>query len=383
MTSLRQWIKAFPESPAPRRWFIAGSALVVCVVLGVTLLVPEGRADETTQTLFHTAVVIVAALAVISPLPAAIGFGFLLQISAMHGTFQSPLIFFSTLGIVSILALVEKPPVSGASAAILWYLALTGFGNGQFLPDDAETAAILGGLLFAGWVGGFTIREALAGKRQESRRFKRQLAEERERAVRALHGSVAASLTSVVLRSESMAMNTSEKSRESSLLIAEDARRAMREVRELIRFMRTDEAAASDNPIANGPDELIESISAIINVMRSHGFTVIESGISEQVLDGASLHNGYTVLREIKTNALKYADRAKPIIIAAVRDDDALTLAIQNTVSGRERDVQMTSGIGLDEAISLVKREGGKLTFNQTGDQWRSELTLPLDKNSR
>ena len=116
--------------------------------------------------------------------------------------------------------------------------------------------------------------------------------------------------------------------------------------------------------------------------MRSHGFTVIESGISEQVLDGASLHNGYTVLREIKTNALKYADRAKPIIIAAVRDDDTLTLAIQNTVSGRERDVQMTSGIGLDEAISLVKREGGKLTFNQTGDQWRSELTLPLGKNS-
>jgi len=252
---------------------------------------------------------------------------------------------------------------------------------GEFIPDDAEPSAILGAFIIVVWTGGLVIRETLINKRKDSEKFQQQIEDERDRAVKALHGSVAASLTSVVLRSESMAMNAPEDSRQDSLLIAEDARRAMREVRELIRFMRTNDESEFASDDYQGSSDLLNHLLIIVGKIRSHGFSVIDSGINEAVLSGIQIQNGYAVFRELQTNILKYADQTKPIIVAAVRDEEVVTIAIQNTVADHAPDVAMTTEIGLTEAVKLVKRDGGTLSFSKVDSTWRSELTFPLVKH--
>ncbi|MBP3947580.1 histidine kinase [Corynebacterium sp. Marseille-P3884] len=380
MTSLRQWIKAFPESPAPRRWFFAGSALVVCAVLAVLGLLLAGAPVEASATALRVGVLVIAVCTLISPLPSTIAFAVLLQVAATNTELQSPVVFFGTLAVATNLSLCLSPAASGLCAVALWYLALTRVSAGEFIPDDVEPSAILGAFIIVVWTGGLVIRETLINKRRDSEKFQQQIEDERDRAVKALHGSVAASLTSVVLRSESMAMNAPENSRQDSLLIAEDARRAMREVRELIRFMRTNDESEFASDDYQGSSDLLNHLLIIVGKIRSHGFSVIESGINEAVLSGIQIQNGYAVFRELQTNILKYADQTKPIIVAAVRDEEVVTIAIQNTVADYAPDVAMTTEIGLTEAVKLVKRDGGTLSFSKVDSTWRSELTFPLAK---
>ncbi|WP_087117860.1 sensor histidine kinase [Corynebacterium urinipleomorphum] len=382
MATLRQWIEGFPEAPAPRRWFLAGTSIVVCAVaLVVVLLLGAGHGDGLAFA-FHLVVVLGALSALLCPVPAAATMGVLLQLSATYPELQSPIMVFGVLTTVVLVALRSAPAVSAVCAVALWYLALTSVTSKDFFPDDGETAAILGALLLAGWAGALVLRETLIKRRQESTQFTRRLEDERERTVKALHGSVAASLTSVVLRSESMAMKAEDSSREESLLIAEDARRAMREVRELIHYMRTDSESAFESSAMREPYTLYENLTTITGKLRSHGFTVVDSGVNEETLSCIQLAHGYTVFRELKTNILKYADRSKPVIVAVVNEDDTLTVAIQNTIAGGEPGVHMTTEIGLKDAAELVESDGGALSFTSDGTTWRCELAFPSRAHS-
>lgn len=352
----------------------------MCAVSIVVGLLAAGIPDSTIATTLRLVVPIVAVCALLSPLPSAFAFAILLQIVSIRPGLESPVVFFGTLAVVANLALCMRPAVSALCAFLLWYLALTRVVAGELIPDDPEPSAILGVFIVLIWTGALVIRETLVIRRRESERFQQQIEDERERAVRALHGSVAASLTSVVLRSESMAMNAPEKTRRESLLIAEDARRAMREVRELIRFMKTSDESDFALDIFQGPTELLNDLITIIGKIRSHGFTVVESGINETVLSGIQMRHGYAVTRELKTNILKYADQSEPIIVAAVRDEDSVTIAIQNTIATSSPDLNMTTEIGLNDAMSLVKSDGGTLTFTKAESTWRTELAFPLAK---
>lgn len=350
----------------------------MCAVAVVYLLVlGTNSAGGNAAVTVHSLTVLVSICSFVSPIPAAIATGILLQIVALNPDFQSPIVVFAVLMSVVILGLVKPPLVSGICSLLLWYLALTAIPAGDLIPDDLESAAILGALFLAGWTGSLVLRESLISRRTDSERFKQQIEEERDRTVRALHGSVAASLTSVVLRSESMAMKASDSSREESLLIAEDARRAMQEVRELIRFMKTDNDSEFESSAMQEPFTLYENLTTIMGKLRSHGFTVIDSGVSEELLSGIQLTNGYTVFRELKTNILKYADRSHPVIVAVVNEDDVLTVALQNTIAGGDPELHMTTDIGLKEAAELVARDGGRLSFTSRERTWRCELAFP------
>ena len=354
---------------------------MACAVAAVTLLVVSSENADNVAFLFHSAMVLVAVCGLICPLASSVGTATLLQIAAVHPELQSPVVIFSVLTTVALVSVMKPPLTSALLAVVLWYLTLTGFAVGDFFPEDPETATILGALLVAVWAGALLLRDSLIRRRRQSEQFEKRLEEERDRTVRALHGSVAASLTSVVLRSESMAMNATDGSREESLLIAEDARRAMSEVRELIRFMRSDTDTKFESSSMRQPFTLYENLSTIIGKLRSHGLTVIDSGVNEATLGNIQLEHGYTVFRELKTNILKYADRHHPVIVAAVHEDDALTVAIQNTIAGSTPDFHMTTEIGLKEAADLVRGDGGSLVFTTDGPTWRSELRFPLEQS--
>lgn len=332
--------------------------------------------------LFGVAVVICVLAGWCSPVAAAVCYDVLLQIAAVDGHFRSPLVLISAIAISLVAGLRARPQVSGVCVLTFWYLIQTDLWEGYFFPTDVDTAVFLALVLAAPWAGGVALRNTLLTRARDAERFELQLEEERERTVKALHGSVAASLTSVVLRSEALAMSTEGRTAEASQQIAEDARRAMREVRELIRFMRDDGTPQSTASLQHTePTEnacLATTLHELAEELRGHGFTVVETGINEAALGGIQLAHIGEVAREVRTNILKYADSSRPVIIAAVRDEAAVTVAIQNAIASKQRDIHMTTGIGLADAEALVHTDGAQLTHGYDGDEWRYELVVPL-----
>lgn len=355
-----------------RYWVVAACVLAVMGVVGVCF---AGAGAKTGSIGVTVAMFLFAAAARITPLTATVSAAVLTQFAASYPEFSSPFVVLALFALTAVLA--SRLPISqaGLLGLILWYLAQTELADGVWLPDAPLTAAILGAQMLAAGAAGWALRRSAKRRQAESERLQRRIEEERERAVLALHGSVAASLTSVVLRSESLAMSGDHQVAQAAQLIAADARRSMREVRDLIRFMRGDESPMAPNP---APDvSVLDAFTSLADDIRGHGFTVVESGLSSEVLKNAQLEPVSRVCRELATNILKYGDPACPVIVAALRAESGVTVAVQNSIAARQRDTHMTTGIGLREARDLVASHGGTLTWNTEGGTWRYELTLP------
>lgn len=343
--------------------------------MGVVGVCFAGAGAKTGSIGVTVAMFLFAAAARITPLTATVSAAVLTQFAASYPEFSSPFVVLALFALTAVLA--SRLPISqaGLLGLILWYLAQTELADGVWLPDAPLTAAILGAQMLAAGAAGWALRRSAKRRQAESERLQRRIEEERERAVLALHGSVAASLTSVVLRSESLAMSGDHQVAQAAQLIAADARRSMREVRDLIRFMRGDESHMAPNP---APDvSVLDAFTSLADDIRGHGFTVVESGLSSEVLKNAQLEPVSRVCRELATNILKYGDPACPVIVAALRGESGVTVAVQNSIAARQRDTHMTTGIGLREARDLVASHGGTLTWNTEGGTWRYELTLP------
>lgn len=355
---------------SPQRAVAIGAAVVLASVAAVSLATFAGGG----AVVFPVAAAAVLGAAYFSPVTAAIGYGVLLQFAAAHEAYRGPLIVAGSILLVALLGLRSRARVSIPCALLTWYLLQTHLTAGVLLPDDLVTAIFLFLVLAVAWASGTALRNAVRVRSEAYARYQQQLEDERERTVKALHGSVAASLTSVVLRSEALAMAGNAEDAASAQLIADDARRAMSEVRELIRIMRDDDALAARAPVETA---LLASLQDLTQVLRSHGFTVIESGLEPAVFKGASLPHAAEVCREMQTNVLKYADPGRPVIVAAVADDGAVTVAVQNSIATRQRNVHMTTGIGLEDIESLVAGDGGSFSSGFEGDMWRYELRIP------
>lgn len=345
---------------------------------------PDGAAGLLVYTL---ACVVALVAGWFAPASATAAFAVLLQVGAAVEALRSPLTVVGAIVLALIVALRARPRVSGICVAALWYFIQVDVGSGVLVPVDIYTAVFVALMFATAWAGGTALRNTLTTRAKDSAAFQQQLEEERDRTVKALHGSVATSLTSVVLRSEALAMSSSGQTAESAQLIADDARRAMQEVRALIRFMRDDAAdleGAVVNPQAPQPPRaepaapICVALADLADALRSHGFSVIETGLNDHVLGGIRLGHIESVCRELQTNILKYADAEKPVIVAAVRDEEAVTVAVQNAIADRQRDVHMTTGIGLEDAQELVRLDGAVLRHGYVDDLWRSDLIIPV-----
>lgn len=373
---------ASPQLPlvaaAERRPRIAAAAAALTMAAASSLAAfaaPDGAAGALVYAL---ACVVALVAGWFAPAGAAAAFAVLLQIGAANEALRSPLTVVGAIVLALIVALRARPRVSGICVAALWYFIQVDVGSGVLVPVDIDTAVFVALMFATAWAGGTALRNTLTTRAKDSAAFQQQLEEERDRTVKALHGSVAASLTSVVLRSEALAMSSAGGAAASAQLIADDARRAMQEVRALIRFMRDDDEEALQTSGTQPAAPICEALSDLADALRSHGFTVIETGLNTHVLGDVQLGHIESVCRELRTNILKYADAKKPVIVAAVRDEEAVTVAVQNAIAARQRDVHMTTGIGLEEAEELVRLDGAVLRHGYKDDVWRSDLIIPV-----
>lgn len=364
-------------SPALHRRRLKIGVAVACVVsvAAVIGLCFSGVSDETGRLTVAVSMFLLAGAATVSPYLATLAAAVLTQFAASYSEFSSPFIVLALLALSAVLAYRLPTWQAGIAAALLWYLAQTELAEGVWLPNNALTAALLGVLLLAAGAAGWALKRSSLQRKMDAHRLQQQIEDERERAVLALHGSVASSLTSVVLRSEALAMSGDPRISEAAQLIASDARRSMQEVRDLIRFMRDDSPTA---PQDSAPHvRLLDALTNLAADLRAHGFPVVETGLTENVLGTAQLEPAARVCRELATNILKYGDASRPVVIAALQGEDELTVAVQNTIASQQRDTHMSTGIGLEEAQQLAAAHGASLTWHAESGSWRYELAVP------
>lgn len=371
--------RTLPLSTSDTPWRIAAAVSSALVLAAVALLLFSGTGSDIGRPMVSLAVAFFACAAFVLPLVSFLCMAVLLQLVAAFPDFSGPFFVLGIIVMAAILAYRLPGWVSAACAVIFWYTAQTDFYRGIYVPEYAEPALFLGLLLTAAWVSGWALSLSARRRAAQASDFERRIEEERERTVTSLHGSVAASLTSVVLRSEALAMSADPATSDAAQHIARDARRSMQEVRELIRFMRDDEPPAQ-TAIPNPPELLLDAALSFAENLREHGFSVIDTGLNPRTFGGFSLPPASAVFRELQTNLLKYADPTRPVIIAAVQEDGWLCLAIQNTIASRQRDAHMTTGIGLAEVAGLLEAHGGSFATSWEDDAWRYELRIPPER---
>lgn len=380
MPTFSELVRARLLSSAARPWRIGFALAALLFALGLLALPGAPIAVEWSRfaVALYAAFLIVAAF--FAPVTAGLGYGFLLQFSNVAPEYRSAIIIIGMFAIATVLGLRIPARHSLPLLAYLWYLAQTDFPSGVYLPISFETAIFLFVLLLVAWAVGWILRAFLITRERQADRLKAELERERERTVKALHGSVASSLTSVVLRSEALAMSGNEQTAKAAKLIAEDARRSMQEVRQLIRFMRSDDPAAFNEDTATRTPALGEALRSFSDTLRSHGYTVAESGLQGEGLNSISLRHAPSALREIQTNVIKYADKHRPVILAAVEDDNDVQILVQNFGALEAQAVEMSTGVGLGEVSSLLKEDGATLDAGYHGEAFRYHLTVPKER---
>ena len=380
-------VPTFPElvrarllSPAARPWRIGFALAALLFALGLLALPGAPIAVEWSRFAVALYAVFLIVAAFFAPVATGLGYGFLLQFSTVAPEYRSAIIIIGMFAIAAVVGLRVPARLSLPLLAYLWYLAQTDFPSGVYFPISFETATFLFVLLLVAWAVGWIFRAFLITRERQAERLKAELERERERTVKALHGSVASSLTSVVLRSEALAMSGDEQASKAAKLIAEDARRSMQEVRQLIRFMRSDDPSAFREEETMSAPPLSEALKSFSDTLRSHGYSVTESGMHGEGLNSIALRHAPSAFREIQTNVIKYADKHQPVIVAAVEDDNDVQILVQNFGTPEERAVEMSTGVGLGEVASLLAQDGAVLDAGYHGEAFRYHLTVPKER---
>ena len=380
MPTFSELVRARLLSAAARPWRIGFALAALLFAFGLLALPGAPIAVEWSRfaVALYAAFLIVAAF--FAPVTAGLGYGFLLQFSAVAPEYRSAVIIIGMFAIAAVVGLRVPARLSLPLLAYLWYLAQTDFPSGVYFPISFETATFLFVLLLVAWTVGWIFRAFLITRERQAERLKAELERERERTVKALHGSVASSLTSVVLRSEALAMSGDDQTAKAAKLIAEDARRSMQEVRQLIRFMRSDDPADFSENNAMSTPTLDDCLRTFSDTLRSHGYTVTESGMHGEGLNSIALRHAPNAFREIQTNVIKYADKHRPVIVAAVEDDHDVQILVQNFGAPQEQKVEMSTGVGLGEVASLLAEDGATLDAGYHGEAFRYHLTVPKER---
>ena len=196
---------------------------------------------------------------------------------------------------------------------------------------------------------------------------------------RALHDSVAASLTSVVMRAETLSLQQGFAAETQAELaaIAEQARDSMKEVRSLLRILSSDSPSCSSGLESSAADQFYQ----IVSFLKAHGFTVETRG-SFRVLSLNS--DGLVVLREVlkevATNIIKYANPGSTVTLTVEDHDGYVTISFINTVGSRKPASDLTTGLGLPAISQLAEGIGGDMRTVSSSTRWNTELRIPQQK---
>lgn len=205
---------------------------------------------------------------------------------------------------------------------------------------------------------------------------------------KALHDSVAATLTSLVVRVEALGIQRAADKELASELgeIADLGRDAIAQTRTLLASLKTPEGLTGEEA---GPG-LESIIASAADSLSGHGFTVeTDFDLDRHALTAAQNTALSHVVREATTNIIKYADAQQPVAFKVRADERTVVLSVENgvenAVSGQGGvDVKLTptrkadsSGIGMSAMRGHMKAIRGSILTRRTGTRWELEARAP------
>ncbi|MDU0479625.1 histidine kinase [Staphylococcus chromogenes] len=299
--------------------------------------------------------------------------GLFLMVSAHEG-WRSPLIVLWTGLFVAMIAYSGRWGVAIVFAVVLLYVSTTNVFAGTFLPIDGAGTVIMTLLLGAGVWAGTLMRNSSIRHAAEKQRMAEEIENHREALVRMLHDSVATTLTSVVMRAETLGLIAEEdkETRNAAELIADETRQAMQEVRHLIQVMKTGEEL-ENLPISRS---IPEQLAITQRLLVSHGYRV-KLHIQDPLQAMSFPPEMAQVFAELSTNAVKYATPHSDVSIEVSRSEDGCVCELINRIGQPRRDMVYTSGIGLNRVRELLEKSGSVFEYTITGNYWHATIRIP------
>ena len=306
-------------------------------------------------------------LAIRRPLAAACGYGALFALAMWCPDWRSFLLLAWSPVIVGIVAFRTRWLWSVPPAVVYTYLVTTD-PSINYLPDFDPLNLSIPFVLYAVSI---VIGAALRKTRDQRLAAEHRAAEQREALMTALHDSVAATLTSVVMRSETLALTQTDPSAaDSAEAIADDARRAMGEVRDLLRVMKNES-------VTQGVKSLEEDLDTMVSFLSSHGFQCEAQTNMGKNGELALPEKLSLVFSELAINILKYARPESRVSIEATGNSKSIDLVITSEIAAQQSRQYMTTNLGLGEIARRVRRMHGTFGSGKEGDHWITRLTLP------
>jgi signal transduction histidine kinase len=259
--------------------------------------------------------------------------------------------------------------VALASIAVMCGAELAGYFTGSFVW-------VLG--ISLAWVGGAAFKSMLLLathlKAEQAELAERAAADERRRIARELHDVIAHSLsvTTLHITGARMALNRNRDDASQALEEAEQlARDSLSQVRSIIGMLAPDaDGTAPSMPTASDIPSLVDEYAAA-------GLDV-DIGIDGDLrrLSPAVGLSLYRVTQESLSNVVRHAPgQAACVRISAA--DDSVRLSVTNETPDGIRNG--SSGRGLHGMLDRVAAHAGTLDAGPVGEQWRVELTIPLE----
>lgn len=270
---------------------------------------------------------------------------------------------------ISIAANSGHAKLACACALIVLYVSSVSWVDKEFIPTDIG-ATLASGLFF---FGAILIGLALHKERVKQEALVEQMRERREVLTRALHDSVAAKLSSVILRSETLGMSEDLEPniRATLALIAEETRLAIGDVRQLLEAIKTNDEFAP--PTAH--ETLDEQITESINLMESHKLRTVWNNQLTPDLAGTVTPDGFSnVLSELTMNTIKYSPAESIVQIATFLEGDFLFTEITNVVSNQQAPHYLTTSLGLSGITEWAEQNGAQCHWEQHEDIWSARV---------
>ncbi|RMI31196.1 sensor histidine kinase [Nocardia stercoris] len=192
---------------------------------------------------------------------------------------------------------------------------------------------------------------------------------EHNRIARELHDSIGHALTAAVLQAAAARATGDAEFTERALTAIEDTgRAALEDLDRVLLVLREPHRPTRERPALTDAERLFEAA-------RSAGAAVDATVVGPlQLVPGPISREGYRILQEAVTNAMRHAGRV-PITVRVRAEPDRLDLDVANELIGP---VSAGPGTGLRGIRERAELLGGKARFGVDGDNWRVRVELPI-----
>ena len=289
-----------------------------------------------------------------------------------------------SIGIVAgVLGYKGYPRWGIAYALVILIFATIDLENKKIVFEALMGSALLAIFLFAPLIGGYIHGARERNHEAERVRFEAALQRHRRATIHSLHDSVASTLTSSILRAESLALepDISPSIKENIQLISQENRKAITQIRELIQVLHSENMEYASLQVDTTFEEQLNEFETLL---RSHNFNV-ETANGELSRELIASLPGLTipVLRELAANIIPYGVSGSRVYVDITVSEKSLFVEVRSTIGAAQSSTYLSTGLGLKEIQKEMKLHDGEFTWGSQGNEWFSHWTIPRKGKSR